>query len=94
MASRGPFLGSKRAIRAAKLEDRKVRAFQKRLDRITELARHIRDEQQFQSLLAQIEDPTVRAETEKLIEPLLLFERSRFVKPEPAPFGGLVLAES
>jgi hypothetical protein len=94
MASVGPFTGSKRKARLRALEDKRVRAFQRRLDMISDLAKQIRDEQHFQSILADIEDPTVRAETEKLLEPLLLFDRSRFVKPEPAPFAGLVLAES
>jgi hypothetical protein len=91
VASRGPFLGSKRAIRAQRLEEKKVRGFQKRLNRLAELATQITDEQHFQSLLAQIEDPQVRTETEKFLTPLLTFERSSFVKPEPAPFGGLIV---
>lgn len=90
MASVGPFTGSKKKARLRAIEDKRIRAFQRRLDRIADLAREIRDEHQFQSLLAQIEAPLVRAETEKLIEPLLVFERTRLVKPEPAPFGGLI----
>lgn len=91
MASIGPFTGSKRKARVRALEDKKTRAFQRRLDKITELARHIRDEQQFQAILATVEDDDVRRETEKLLEPLLLFERTTLVKEEPAPFGGLIV---
>ena len=93
MASHGPFQGSKRAARGARLEQKKRDGFQKRLDRITALAQGIQNEQDFQSLLAQIEDDAVRREVEKFIEPLLRFERSVLIKPEPAPFAGLVIAE-
>jgi hypothetical protein len=66
-------LGSKRKIKVAEREARRVAAVKKRLGRIYELARLITSEQELDTYLLAIPDETVRAETRALIEPFLLF---------------------
>jgi hypothetical protein len=77
-------LGSKKKARAAARERRLSNAFKKRLARIYELARLIRDENELTILLDQIPDEEVRAETRKLITPFLLFQVGDHVQG-PAP---------
>lgn len=68
------FTGSKRKSRIADRERRLTAAFKKRLARIYELSRCIKDEQELEFILSQIPDEDVRAETRKLIEPFLMFQ--------------------
>lgn len=79
------FAGSKKKARIAERDARRVRAVKKRLERIYELARLIKSEQELDTYLTAIPDDAVRAETRKLIEPFLLFKvrRVQLVTSEP-----------
>lgn len=66
--------GSKKKARIKEREQRKSRAFLKRLARIYELSRCIKNEAELEHILNQVPDEDTRRETRKLIEPFLLFQ--------------------
>lgn len=68
------FAGSKKKAKSLAREARIKAAFQQRIDRIYELSRLIKTEDELNRYLEAITDDTVRAETKKLIEPFLLFK--------------------
>lgn len=68
------FAGSKKRAKALQREARIQAAFKKRIDRIYELSRLIKSEDELNLFLESILDDEVRAETKKLIEPFCLFK--------------------
>lgn len=71
------FSGSKRKAKADARDARRVRAVQARLNRIYDLAKLLKSEEELNLLLQSIPDDAVRAETRKLIEPFCLFKIQR-----------------
>lgn len=73
------FAGSKRKAKALAREARIKAAFQKRIDRIYELSRLLKTEDELDIFLASIPDDATRIETKKLIEPFCLFKFRKIV---------------
>jgi hypothetical protein len=68
------FAGSKRKAKAAAREQRKVDALKKRLQKIYALSKLVENEDELDTMLAQIPDADVRAETKKLMETFVPFK--------------------
>jgi hypothetical protein len=68
------FAGSKRQAKAAAREQRKVNALKTRLQKIYALSKLVENEDELDTMLAQIPDADVRTETKNLIEPFCLFK--------------------